>query len=236
MVERVNGGQSLNDYMNANIWEPLNMKSTSFRLSKRPDIASELADMSFRPPGTPSLVKSPTHIWSPTMPDDHGGAGVWTCAGDYVKLLSALLRDDGKILRTESIDLLFATPSLSPESKIALDELIYDNPRPVASLAEFRLLLAAGLPRGSDLDYALGGMVNGKDVKSESGEGVRRNRGCLTWSGMPNLQWVIDRKRGRALFYATQLAPPGDKWAVDAFRRFEEAVSSGKVGLEKLRL
>jgi hypothetical protein len=57
-----------------------------------------LMDMTLRLPGTNRLVKSLTRYWSETTPDDYGGAGVYSCPRDYVKVLSALLRNDGRVL------------------------------------------------------------------------------------------------------------------------------------------
>jgi hypothetical protein len=228
MVARVSG-MRLDSFMSQNIWTPLGMKSTSFRLAQRPDIAERLADMTFRLRGTKDMVRSNTHWWSKTMPDDHGGAGVWSCASDYTKLLSALLRADCPILSQQSIDLLFATPSLSPASKTAMAELIFNNPSPVKNMNPFSLLLAGGIERDADLDYALGGMVNNADAKTKEGK-VRRPAGCMSWSGMPSLEWVVDRRRGVALFLGMQLVPPGDGWAVDVWERFEEAVMEDGVG------
>ncbi len=234
MVERVNNNQRLGDYMKVHIWDILGMSSTTFRLEQRPDIRDRLMDMSRRLPGTEKLGSSPTRYWSEGMPDDHGGAGVYSCPRDYAKLLSALLRNDGSLLTSKSIDQLFATPSLSLGAKAAMSEYIYSNPRPMPAVGEFSLLLAAGLPRSADLDYALGGMVVTADVRSSDGMGLRRKKGTLTWSGLPNLQWVIDREARIALLYATQLIPPGDKLTSEAFKLFEEAVHAKEVTLGKL--
>lgn len=234
MVERVNHNQRLGDYMKAHIWDPLGMTSTTFRLEQQPDIRDCLMDMTRRVPGTGELAKSPTRFWSEAVPDDHGGSGIYSCPRDYIKLLSALLRNDGTLLRSSSIDQLFAVPSLSPSAKAAMSEYIYNNPISIPQVGDFPTLLAADIPLSGNLDHALGGMVVTADVMRSDGQGIRRSKGTLTWSGLPNLQWVIDRDAGIALFYATQLIPPGDKLAAEVFRRFEEAVNAKELMSGKL--
>ena len=64
--------------------------------------------------------------------------------------------------------------------------------------------------------------------------GLRRSKGSLTWSGRPNLQWVIHRQGGIALFYATQLMPSGDKLTAEAFKGFVEAVNDKGVVLDEV--
>lgn len=184
--------------------------------------------MTFRIGGTNGLAKSLTRYWSETTPDDYSGAGVFSCPRDYVKVLSALLRNEGGLLKSESIDQLFATPSLSTSAKAAMREYIYNNPRPMPQVGDFALILDAGLPQSASFDYALGGVVGTADVESSDGAGLRRRKGKLTCRGLPNLQWVMDREAGVGLFYATQLIPPGDKVTAEAFKRFEEAVRAKK--------
>jgi hypothetical protein len=109
-----------------------------------------------------------------------------------------------------------------------MSEYKYNNPRPMPTVGVPALILAASLPRSASLDYALGGMVVTADVESSDEAGLRRRKGTLTWSGLPNLQWVMDREAGVGLFYATRLTPPGDKVTAEAFKLFEGAVRAKK--------
>lgn len=45
MVERVNGGMSLGEYMKAHIWSPLGINDMTFHLDQRPDLRGQLSDM-----------------------------------------------------------------------------------------------------------------------------------------------------------------------------------------------
>ena len=51
--------------------------------------------------------------------DDFGGSGLFGTAEDYLKLLRSILRNDGKLLTEQSVDLMF-TPSLSTASRASL--------------------------------------------------------------------------------------------------------------------
>jgi CubicO group peptidase (beta-lactamase class C family) len=193
MVERVNGNQKLGDYMQEHIWGPLGMKSTTFRIDAREDIRSRRLDMSMRNPVTEELMQSPTRFWSEKYKDDFGGGGLYSCAADYIKVLHALLGNDGTLLKPSSIDTLF-TPCLSDAAKTAFNNTLYAT-YPGNENGEFNLIFTCGIPQYADLDYAIGGFVVGKDVVG------RRKKGTVAWQGMPNLYWMIDRQSGLALFF-----------------------------------
>ncbi|KAK2809260.1 hypothetical protein FQN50_003901 [Emmonsiellopsis sp. PD_5] len=216
-LERVTK-QSLSAYMDANIINPLGMTRTSFKLLSRQDILAARSDMSMRlPDGT--LIPSPTRFFPDDSKDDYGGAGLFSCPEDYVKVLIDLLQDDSKLLSTASKEELFK-PQLSAESKIALNFLLYGNYEGNKN-GEIGEKFLGGLPAGTEVGYSLGGLL----VEDANGAGSnRRSKGALSWSGLPNLHWMVDREKGVALFYASQLLPPGDVKTSEAFGKFEEAV------------
>jgi CubicO group peptidase (beta-lactamase class C family) len=166
MVERVNGNQKLGDYMQEHIWGPLGMKSTTFRIDTREDIRSRRLDMSMRNPKTGELMQSPSRFWSEKYKDDHGGGGVFSCAADYIKVLHALLRNDGTLLKPSSIDTLF-TPYLSAASKAAFNNTLF-APYPGNENGEYNLIFTSGVPQYADLDYAIGGFVVGNEPGDKS--------------------------------------------------------------------
>ena len=57
---------------------------------------------------------------------------------------------------------------------------------------------------GTEINYGLGGLLTLSDKES----GIKR--GTLSWSGLPNLLWTIDRASGMSLFYANNVTPFGD--------------------------
>lgn len=220
MVARVTG-QTLGAYMEENILKPLGMASTSFRVKDRPDILSRRADMALRT-AEGAVVPSPTRFFSDDAPDDHGGGGLFSCPGDYVKLLISVLKNDGTLLTPAAMDVLF-TPCLPPD---AITELRNNRRTMYKTFRESKPGSAAVVKviQPEEINYALGGQI------SETGWLGGRKAGSMSWGGLPNLSWVLDRESGIALLFSTQILPPGDAGARAAFERFEYAVYNGELG------
>jgi CubicO group peptidase (beta-lactamase class C family) len=49
---------------------------------------------------------------------------------------------------------------------------------------------------------------------------VHMPAGSVTWDGMPNVVWVMNRARGLGMVFATQLLPTGDKQTVELAQEF----------------
>ncbi|KFY25981.1 hypothetical protein V493_04329, partial [Pseudogymnoascus sp. VKM F-4281 (FW-2241)] len=175
-------------------------------------ISTSLTDASLRSPDG-SLLPSPDHFFRDDTDFHSGGAGLYAAPSEYAKLLAAVLRNDGTLLRPETMDLLF-TPHLSPEVQPSFDASVH------APGAE---ILSAALPREAELTQALGGVVCQADVAG------RRRKGTLMWAGLANCFWSIDRVSGVALFWGSQVMPTSDVRVLDGFRRFEEGVYAGLV-------
>ncbi|THU92257.1 putative penicillin-binding protein [Dendrothele bispora CBS 962.96] len=206
VVERLSGHGRLGDYMSKYIWGPLGMNSTTFRLNEREDVRSHLLEMLSR--DERGHLKICTECWDAYIYDfDLGGGGVYTSATDYAKLLAALLRNDGTLLKKETVDLMF-TPQL-PDTKYMI-EYMKANP------TQYTLLSA--LPFDADWNWGLGGMLRMKDAVG------KRKALSLHWGGLPNLSWWIDRSSEVFGLYATQIVPFGDIPSTDLFSRFEETV------------
>jgi CubicO group peptidase (beta-lactamase class C family) len=219
MVERVTS-QSLGAYMAENIWNPLGMKSTTFRLQERPDIKNRRAEMTARLPS--GLGPNPRTIFPDNAPDDHGGGGVFSSPEDYIKVLISLLKNDGTLLKPASTDLLFE-PCLPPGSIAAFSKnraTAYQAYRAgnIGSKVEHKVEPPA------ELNFALGGQLTEHDWRGG------RKAGSMSWGGLPNLSWFIDRKSDIAVLCCTQLVPPGDQASRAVWERFESAVYSGEVG------
>ncbi|KAF3407121.1 Acyltransferase LovD [Talaromyces pinophilus] len=200
MIERVTN-KTLGSFMEENIWKPLKMDSTTFRLQERPDIISRRVDI---------------------VIDDQGGGGIFSCPADYAKLLISILKNDGTLLKASTMDDLF-TPCLTPNGIISLRE------NRAASYKAFRESKAGSeatkqlIPQ-YEMNYSVGGQI------SEKGWLNGRKDGSMSWSGLPNLFWVIDRETGIAFLYASQLMPPRDTISRAAFERFEYAIYNGELG------
>lgn len=203
MVERVSG-MDLEAYFTKYIWSPLGVTSVTFHPKKDPAFFAKLADMSIRtggftPMGVPLNPEAPVAycedpVFNPETPDCSGGAGLYASPIEYQKLLHSICADDGKILKKETVDLMFQD-HLSAAAKKTFNERV--------KIPEIREVFGAP-PSDMELGYGLGGMIFLKDV-----EGGRR-AGSLAWGGHPNLVWFIDRKAGISAIFGSQIQPPGD--------------------------
>ncbi|KAK5055190.1 hypothetical protein LTR84_012939 [Exophiala bonariae] len=195
-------GVRLGEYMKRYIFGPLDMTSTGFRPSENEKIRNNLSATTVRTPkgglraGKPFLTGTPK--------DDLGGGGLYSSATDYIKVLISILKNDEKLLKRETVDLMF-TPQL-PDPKY-LEAVVNDQRTGV--------FYRSGVD-GQRWNYGLGGLLNMEDA-----EGVCK-KGTMSWGGLPNLFWWIDPASGTCGMYASQLLPPGDaisrQLAVD-FRR-----------------
>ncbi|KIX04063.1 uncharacterized protein Z518_07616 [Rhinocladiella mackenziei CBS 650.93] len=209
MVERVNGGIRLGQYMKKHIFEPLGMKYTTFRPSEHPGVQERFIGRPFRTPDGKVIPDAPDVGMYPVREadDDYGGAGLYSCAEDYIKIVASLLVDDGKLLKSESIDELFR-PQLPDTNYI---QAVMDVPE----AAQF---LAPSFGTGVKWNYALGGAVAVDGVEE------RADKGMMYWAGLPNSYWWIDRRRGICGVYATQFFPPGDHPTQKLFTQFQKDV------------
>ena len=157
--------------------------------------------MANRPPGLP---------WPNNLTTDFGGAGVFTTAPDYLKALKSLLHNDGKLLKPASVDLMFS-PQLDTTEHMT-KTLATSGPT-----SPYWEAMAQEHPIGREWQFGLGG-------KLQLGEHERFREGTLSWGGLPNLRWWIDRKAGVCGVFATQLLPPGSAEAASVNNEFEKDV------------
>lgn len=170
MVERVNGGIRLGEYMEKHIFKPLGMTSTGFRFSENEKIRANLSATTAR---TSTGELKPGNPWPPANPtDDQGGGGLYSSATDYIKVLISILRNDGTLLKPETVEMMF-TPQL-PDPKYL--EAVANDPKT-------GVFYTSGV-EGQRWNYGLGGLLNMEDA-----EGVCK-KGTISWAGLPNLFWV----------------------------------------------
>ena len=180
MVERVNGDTPLEEYMQEHIWQPLGIKDMTFFLRNRFDMLLRCADTSTRNTSeNGKTVHTNDHSWHEDNDDCFGGTGLFAAAPGFMKILHSLLADDGKLLKPETVDLLFQ-PQLN------------DNNTQEAFTAFFRKpsvneKLGALMPLGLQKSHALGGMLLMEDIPNDA---KWRRKGTMTWSGLPNVFWV----------------------------------------------
>ncbi len=239
LVARLNK-TNLEAYMEANIWGPLGIKNITFHQELKPDVKKNLVKMTERkgiekmpfyplpvvPGHTEEGVEwTDTLIYDEFLPsgDEFGGQGAVGSAVEYIKILDSILASDGKLLKPETIDLIF-TPQLSGDQITALEAFIF---LPIYKDG------FANPPEGTRMNHGLAGSITEQDI--ETG----RKEGTLNWSWLPNLLWTIDRKAGLNLFYASNVCPFGDyksgewqrKFETEMYRRFEESKKSVKAAI-----
>jgi CubicO group peptidase (beta-lactamase class C family) len=207
MVARANSC-TLEEYFRKHIFSVLGMNDTSFYPKTIDNLSERLMQMTSRPsPDGPLIHGSDPGSALSHMPldpkDEFGGAGLFGTAADFLKLLKSIQRDDGQLLKSETIDLMFQ-PSISTSSTAAL--------RDTLSIDAYATIMApgeplVGTPGGGEWSHGLGGLLG--LTEKEDGSGLKAP--WMQWGGAPNLKWWIDRKGGSCGIFATQLLPAGEK-------------------------
>jgi CubicO group peptidase (beta-lactamase class C family) len=204
MVERVSG-MSLESYIQQHIEAPLGINSVVFRIRSYPHICRRLVEVSLRKEKAGPLQWTPETIWPRDVTEDSGGSGAYASVVDYQKLLQTITANDGKLLRPESVDILFR-PEMSPVVRAGVKKALTD---------ENVNNIFGGLPKGADVTCAMGGMVVLEDLPG------RRTKGSMYWGGLLNVFFWMDRTVGVSGIYGSQVFPAGDPICLDLFAEFE---------------
>jgi CubicO group peptidase (beta-lactamase class C family) len=203
MVERVNGGITLEEYMNKNIWAPLGVTSMCFFPKQNPAVMRKLVDMSDREGGITifgttcnpegKMAYTDNTIWNMDTEGCAGGSGGYGAPLDYHKLLHSILTDDEKILKKSTVEEMFK-PQLNNAGRVAFTGKL--------KIPEINQMYG-GMPPGTKIDYGIGGQLIMEDLDG-------RKKGTMSWGGYPNLIWFIDRVGGMSGIMGSQINPPGD--------------------------
>ncbi|KAF2867507.1 beta-lactamase/transpeptidase-like protein [Massariosphaeria phaeospora] len=209
LVARLNN-VSFEDYVTKHIAKPLHLKAFTWHLSRHPEVGKKLMASSFRGEDG-KLVPGTTPPW-PEPVGEGGGAGIFTTVHDYTRVLADLLKDKPVLLSPSSIDQFFS-PQFAPGSGPAQGMVTNDE-------QTWGPVLGAHTD-GVSMNHGLGGALVMEDVDRKD---YFKPKGTLTWSGMLNLMWSVNRERGLALFYATQVLPWNDAKTFKLASDFETAV------------
>jgi methyl acetate hydrolase len=200
-VEAVSG-QTLAQYMQDNIFTPLGMTDTGFKIGEAQ--RRRLAKIHMRTPD--GLLSTDTEI--PQDPEFYmGGGGLYSTVGDYLKFAQMILHrgtfDGVQVLKPETVAMM---------SQNAMGDITC---RPMKS---------AMPPFTNDVEF-LDGMKWGLSfLINPEALPTGRSPGSLAWAGLANSYYWIDPARQVAGVYATQVLPFFDAKAVAAFQAFETAV------------
>ncbi|KXH26763.1 beta-lactamase [Colletotrichum salicis] len=185
LVERLNK-MKLGEYMKTNIFEPLEMASTTFHPDQDPTIKERLVETSTGiSDGTLAPMEGP---YPAVTEDDSGAMGLVSSVPDLAKLTTDLLQPKPKVLGEESLKELFS-PQFSADSSSAgmlaygAVSLTYKEPFDTRILTSFEMMY--GRLIGKEYDPRKVGQAPGAYYIKED---TRTLPGAmLVMTGIPNL-------------------------------------------------
>jgi methyl acetate hydrolase len=204
MVEAASG-MRLGAYVKENIFRPLGMESTAYRITS--SMRERLAKVHQRNDDGGLSVTDFEVNQEPEF--EPGGGGLYSTAGDYLRFMRMILNRGragaNQLLRPETVELMSRNSigdlrvTLLPASKPALSRD-----------AEF----FAGTPKTWGLTF----MINEADAPTG------RPAGSLAWAGLANTYFWIDPKNGIAGVHMAQVLPFVDAKALALYYAFEKGV------------
>ncbi|CEL10047.1 hypothetical protein ASPCAL13174 [Aspergillus calidoustus] len=194
IIERATG-MSLLERMQARIFTPLGISDAQFYPVTRADLRANLIDLNPDDPqalgravlGGGGEMNLRTH-------GDFGGHGLFTSAESFLKVLQSILADDGRLLKSGTVDEIF-TDHLSPSAATG---------HQAALKSPMGAFFRVGVDPGTKMGYGLGGLLTLESVPGWYGERT------LTWGGGMTLAWFIDRVNGLCGVGAVQAKLPFD--------------------------
>ena len=207
VVEAIRG-KRLGQVLKERVFAPLGMTDIAFTRSN--DMKARTAVIHARGDDG-SLTPLPDFVL-PDNPDfDMAGHGLYASVGEYMKFIRMWLNDgdgpNGRVLKPETVKQAVSN-GLQPHQKVVM------LPGVVPSLsndAEF----FPGLKKSWSYTF----MIN--DEVAPTG----RPAGSISWAGLANLFYWIDRANGVGGFWATQVLPFADAVSFGASMNFETAVN-----------
>lgn len=202
LVERVSG-QKLDEYFRANIFEPLGMVDSYFLVpeNKKARIAKvyqRKEDRSLAEQASPSSISSGFLS---------GGGGLFSTAADYMKFAQAIMHGGQRILKPETVALM---------GQNQIGDL---NTTPFRSLIPQLAKNGAVLPGALD-KFGFGFALNSKPI--EKGRGAN----TMSWVGVFNTFFWIDREKKVCAVLMTQMSPGLDDGPAKLLEDFDRAVYS----------
>ncbi|KAF4964442.1 hypothetical protein FSARC_7628 [Fusarium sarcochroum] len=200
LVERLNSTK-LADYMQDQLFAPLELKSSTLRPSMRPDISERLAQMWHRSDnGELTPIPSPYPL---DARDDSGGMGLVTSTSDFIAILQDLLKNQPVLLKPDSISAMF-TAQFERETT---------QYRGLIKQQAMHKQLTGDTTGHPEVAFGLGGLI-------VQGPTPNLPANTLTWNGMPNIGWFVNRDQGLGAIYVSQVLPAGDPKSVELLGEF----------------
>jgi methyl acetate hydrolase len=203
VVEAVSG-RPLDEYFRLRITEPLRMADTFYNVPA--DKQARLVAVHHRD-SNGVIVKDEVQP-GPTINPIIGGGGLASTAADYIRFVRMILNDgelDGvRILKADTV----AAMGQNAIGNLGVPALKTALPR-----SEDFSFIADGRDK-----WGLGFLITVDDVKG------KRSAGSLSWGGIYNTYFWIDRTRGIGGVILTQFLPFADRKALALYDGFERGV------------
>lgn len=214
VVEAVSG-RKLGEYMAEELFKPLGMGDSAFRRDELPHVRDRTVPSSRRDAATGELAAGEDPFPALAEGDvESGGAGLYTTAADYAKLLRALLGSlagggggEGALLERATVEEM-VRPQLTEEQGRwlkFLTGLFHDG-------------LVPDFGEGMPLDHGISGVINMAD------EPGKRRKGSMMWAGLCNGHWFIDPASGVGATLFTNILPQPDAAVSRVWDELERAV------------
>ncbi len=204
MVEAVSG-QRLGQYMKENIFDPLGMGDTAFRIT--PAMQERMATVHVRGEDGAWMGMEFTVEQDPEF--EMGGGGLYSTVGDYLKFIRMILNKGAanghRVLRPETVEAM-SVNSMGDNRVVNLATAM----PPYSNDAEF-------FP-GMEKTWGLTFMINNEEAPTG------RTAGSLAWAGLANSYFWIDPAKGIGGAYLTQVLPFADEKSLPLYLDFETAV------------
>jgi CubicO group peptidase (beta-lactamase class C family) len=204
MVEAV-AGQKLDRYFQENIFGPLGMKDTSFKLS--PSQRARLSSVHAR---DDKGALAPIEFALPEDPEFlMGGGGLYGTAPDYLVFAQMIMQGGtykgAQVLRRETVDLM---------AQNHIGALEIGALKTAAPALSHDVELFPGMSKKWGLSF----LINTQALPTG------RSAGSLAWAGLANTYFWIDRTRLVCGVFLSQVLPFYDHTATDLFGKFETEV------------
>lgn len=197
--------QTLEDYCRDHIFRPLGMADTFFNVPG--DKQPRLVNMSRRQ-GDGTLVEQPRAAPQPVT-QFNGGGGLSSTAGDYIRFMQMLLNggelNGARILSSDTVALM-SRNQIGGIGVTALKTAMPERSDDFSFIAD-----------GRD-KWGLGFLITTDRIAG------KRSAGSLSWGGIYNTYFWIDRTRGVAGVILMQFLPFADSNALRVYDGFERGV------------
>jgi len=200
---------TLGEYYQKNIFDPLQMKSSTFRPMRNPSIRDRLSLITVRDEAG-ALKSESFDIWlkdSEEIEMESGGYGLYSTAEDQIRLLQTFVTDESPILKQETIDEMFRPQLQSPQ-------WLRENAVDAKGIAISGNIM---FPE-SAVNHGLGFIIAAEDLPTGCKSGAAEG------GGLTNTYWWIDRKSRVAGLVFLNLLPYMDSEAVKLWIDFQKQV------------